>query len=95
MKKDTAADLSALYESGWRLFHKAHDSKSFLSHARGLNLVNLYKSRQFQVDQDSLLEKVEEQFNYDWVFSQPELVKQLAENYKDSGAFLAKVIKLI
>ena len=95
MKKDNAAAFTGLYQSGWRLFHKAHDGVSFLTHARGLNLVNLYKSAQFQVDEASLLERVGDQTNYDWIFSQPELVRQLATNYAESGAFVAQVKKII
>jgi hypothetical protein len=84
-------DLTPHYTEGWRLHHSVEvegKRKTFLSHAREAGNLDVFKGAHFTVSEEALVEKVGDQANYEFIFSNGDHLNVLAKNYESTGITL-------
>ncbi len=87
-------DLTEHFHAGWRLHHSFENEgkkKTYLSHAREANNLDIFKSKMFTVNEEALVEKSNGHFNYEFIFSSLDHLNVLNKNYEEKGFVLTVI----
>lgn len=94
------ADMSKHHAEGWRLHHSFEDEKdekkikTFLTFAREVDNEEIFKSAQFSVSEEALIESAHGKKNYEVILASFYMLNTLSNNYAQSGLTI-RVIKII
>ncbi len=77
------------FSEGWRLHHSVEGEdkkkKTFLTHAREANNLEIFKGTMFTINEEALLEKVNDHPNYEFIFANTDYLNTLVKNYEATG----------